>query len=216
MGTGGTGGTGGTADAASPRLAPLPRDRWGEDVREALSRAFAPDVVEWFMADDPDAPPVPTAISTLLHHPALAGTWLAYNNVLLWSPTLPDRQRELMVLRVAWRTRSEYEWVQHVRLAGRFGISAEDVEAIGRWEEHDRWTPLEAALLAATDQLLDRYRIDDATWARLAEHLDERQLVEAVFVVGTYTCLAMAFNSFALELEPGPEPDTAPPLPPAP
>ena len=60
------------------------------------------------------------------------------------------------------------------------------------------WTPLEADLLAATDQLIDRYRIDDDTWARLAQHLDEQQLVELVFVVGTYTCLAMAFNSFGL------------------
>ena len=58
------------------------------------------------------------------------------------------------------------------------------------------WTPLEADLLAATNELIDGYRVDDATWARLAEHLDERQLVEVVFVVGTYTCLAMAFNSF--------------------
>ena len=53
-------------------------------------------------------------------------------------------------------------------------------------------------VLAATDQLIDGYRIDDETWQRLATQLDERQLVEAVFVVGTYTCLAMAFNTFGL------------------
>ena len=62
--------------------------------------------------------------------------------------------------------------------------------------------PLEADLLAATDQLIDGYRIDDDTWGRLAEQLDERQLVELVFVVGTYTGLAMAFNSFGLQLDP--------------
>jgi alkylhydroperoxidase family enzyme len=64
------------------------------------------------------------------------------------------------------------------------------------------WTPLEADLLAATDQLIDRYRIDDDTWSRLAKQLDEAQLVELVFVVGTYTGLAMAFNSFGLQLDP--------------
>ena len=37
---------------------------------------------------------------------------------------------------------------------------------------------------------------------RLAEELDQPQLVELVFVIGTYTCLAMAFNSFELELDP--------------
>ena len=52
------------------------------------------------------------------------------------------------------------------------------------------------------DQLIEGYRVDDDTWKRLAEHLDERQLVELVFTVGTYTALAMAFKSFGLELDP--------------
>jgi alkylhydroperoxidase family enzyme len=140
-------------------------------------------------------------LGTLVHHPRLAGAFLAYNTVLLRSPALEPRHRELMVLRVAWRTGAPYEWLQHVRLSQRHGVTAEEVEAVAG-AAPGGWSPLEADLLAATDQLIDRYRVDDATWARLAEHLDERQLVEAVFVVGTYTCLAMAFNSFGLELDP--------------
>ncbi len=75
---------------------------------------------------------------------------------------------------------------------------------------------LESDLLAATDQLLDDYRVDDGTWARLAEQLDEHQLIELTFVVGTYTCLAMAFNTFGLELDPDLHTVDAPPLPDAP
>jgi AhpD family alkylhydroperoxidase len=149
----------------------------------------------------------------MLHHPRLAGPFLTYNNVLLTKPALDPRARELMVLRVAWRTRSKYEWVQHVKLAPRWGITPEEIEAIALGADADMWTPLERDLLAATDQLLDRYRIDDDTWTRLAEHLDEAQLVEVVFVVGTYTCLAMAFNSFGLQLEPELDAVAAPPLP---
>ncbi len=55
--------------------------------------------------------------------------------------------------------------------------------------------------LAATDQLIDHYRIDNETWARLASRLDEQRLIELVFVVGTYTGLAMAFNSFGIEVD---------------
>ena len=76
----------------------------------------------------------------------------------------------------------------------------EEVQAIAAGT--GTWTPLEADLLAATDQLIDRYRVDDDTWERLAQQLDDRQLVELVFVVGTYTGLAMAFNSFGLQLDP--------------
>ena len=146
---------------------------------------------------------MPNVLATLMHHPALAGPFLAYNNVLLQTPTLEPRMRELMVLRVAWRTRARYEWAQHVRLAERVGITATEIDAIGRGADADRWTPLEADLLAATDQLVDRYRIDDDTWARLAEQLDDRQLVELVFVVGTYTALGDGVQQLRARARPG-------------
>jgi len=196
-----------------PRIAPLPRDEWGDDAIAALRAAFGDQAADRLLATGSDAQPMPNVLPTLMRHPALAGPFLVYNQVLLSTPTVTPRLRELMILRVAWRTRSAYEWVQHVNLAPRFEITAEDIDAIARDADADHWSPLEADLLQATDQLLDHYRIDDATWARLAEHLDERQLVEVAFIVGTYTCLAMAFNSFGLELDPGLDASTAPPPP---
>jgi len=169
-------------------------------MRAALRTGF-PAAAERFLSGDADAPPVPHVLSTLLHHPALAGPFLAYNRVLLERPVLAPRLRELMILRVAWRKRSPYEWAQHVRIALSVGITPDEIQAVARGEAS--FGPLEADLLAATDQLLDRCCIEDDTWARLAEQLDERHLVEVVFVVGTYVCLAMAFNSFGLQLDPG-------------
>jgi alkylhydroperoxidase family enzyme len=193
----------------TPRIEPLPVDEWGDDEAAALRAAFGTRAVDRFRG--PDAPRVPNVLTTLMRHPALAGPFLVYNAVLLNAPTLEPRQRELMILRVAWRTRSPYEWVQHVRMAPSCGITAAEVEAIAAGAGD--WTPLEADLLAATDQMLDRYRIDDETWARLATHLDERQLIEVTFTVGTYVCLAMAFNSVGLELDPELDAVPAPRLP---
>jgi alkylhydroperoxidase family enzyme len=188
-------------------------DRWDDDARAALQAGFGKEATERFLSPGPDAARLPNALTTLMHHSGLAGPFLAYNRVLLFTPALAPRLRELMVLRVAWRTRSTYEWVQHVRLAQACGVTEAEIDAIARGGGDATWTPLEADLLAATDELIDGFRIDDATWARLAEHLDERQLVEVVFVVGTYTCLAMAFNSFGLELDPELRTLAAPPLP---
>ena len=189
------------SDVAAPRLVPLPPERWDRDALAALRVAFPEGVVDRFLAADADAAPVPNVLATMMHHPALAGPFFAYNRVLLWEPTLEPRTRELMVLRVVLADALRYEWVHHVRFAAEHGITVEDVDAIARGVDAVTWTPLERALVAATDQLIDRYRIDDDTWARLAEHLDERELVELVFLIGTYTCLAMAFNSFGLQLE---------------
>jgi 4-carboxymuconolactone decarboxylase len=190
------------SEADSPRLAPIPPDEWGDDARAALAGAYPADVVARLLSTDPDSQPMPNALATMMHHPALAGPFLVYNNVLLQRPTLQPRQRELMVLRVAWRTRSRYEWVQHLRLAPRVAITPDEIAAVADGPGASTWSPLEADLLAATDQLIDGYRVADDTWKRLAEHLDERQLVELVFTVGTYTALAMAFKSFGLELDP--------------
>ena len=119
-----------------------------------------------------------------------------------WLTRRMSKTAVCLLLRVAWRTRSPYEWLQHVRMAKQLGVTAEEIDTIAGRSSAAPWTQLEADLLAATDQLIDHYVIDDATWARLAERLDERQRMEVVFVVGSYTCLAMAFNSFGIELDP--------------
>ena len=90
--------------------------------------------------------------------------------------------------------------MQHARLAARLGITDDEIAANADGAPAG-WTPLERALLDATDELVDHYCVADGTWERLAEHLDDAQLVELVFVVGTYVGLAMAFNSFGLQID---------------
>jgi alkylhydroperoxidase family enzyme len=194
----------------SPRLAALSPAEWDEDARAALRASFPGGVGERFLSSGDDAMRVPNAIATMLHYPRLAGAFLSYNGTLLFDPALEPRLREIVILRVASRTRAPYEWEQHVRLSKRCGVTDNEITAIAS-RDAANWSPLEADLLAATDQLIDGYRIDDATWTRLAAQLEPRQLVELLFVVGTYTCLAMVFNSFGLELDPDLQPAPAPP-----
>jgi 4-carboxymuconolactone decarboxylase len=199
--------------SSGPRIAPLPKDEWADDAIAALKAAYGAKAAERILSDAPDAPPLPNVLATMMRNPALTGPFLTYNASMMRAPLLGKRNYELMVLRVAWRTRSTYEWVQHVRMAQRCGITIEEVEAVGRGSDDERWTPLEADLIAATDQLIDRYCLDDDTWARLADQLDERQLMEVAFIVGTYTCLAMVFNTFGIEVDSGLDGLPAPPLP---
>ena len=199
--------------STGPRIEPLPREEWNDDAVNALRAAFGDAAAEHLLATGPEAARMPNVLTTLMRHPALTGPFLIYNSVLLNTPTVEPRLRELMILRVAWRTRSTYEWAQHARLALRCEVTAEDIDAIARGADAGVWSPLEADLLRATDQLLEHYRIADETWARLAKHLDERRLIEIAFIVGTYTCLAMAFNSFDLELDPDLDTSTAPSFP---
>jgi 4-carboxymuconolactone decarboxylase len=193
------------------RLPPLPAEQWDDDAR-AMLRGHVKQA-DRYLSGDADAPPLPNVLGVLGNHLRLASSWLSYNGVLLDDPALDPRLREVLVLRVAWRSRSEYEWIQHVRIGRRLGLSDAHIEALTSPSPSEIWTPLERLLLEAADQLLDRRHINDDTWAALAAHLDARQLLEVPFVVGSYLCLAMVFNSVGLELDADMDPDSAPRLP---
>lgn len=193
------------------RLAPLPLAHWSPGSRDMLRGHVK--AADRYLSDTPECSPLPNVLGLLGHHPELGGAWLAYNGALLDNPTLDPRLRELMILRVSWRTRATYEWAQHVVAARALGITDDEIAAIGLDADAGNWTPLESSLLAAVDQLIDHHRVDDSTWALLADSLESRQLLEALFVVGTYVCLAMVFNSVALPPDPSTDLTAIPELP---
>ena len=63
------------------------------------------------------------------------------------------------------------------------------------------WSPEDATLLRAVDDLLSSARVADATWEELAATLDRQQLMDLVFTVGAYDVVAMAFLSFGVEVD---------------
>ena len=145
-------------------------------------------------APDPQKPPS-NALGLLARHPDLAKAFLVFNRYLLTDSTLPKRTRELVILRVAWRRRCRYEWAQHVLLARRAGITDEEINLVRAGAP----TPLNRAV----DELETDSRLSDATYKALGAELDDRQLMDLVFTVGTYGVLATAFNTFDVELDPG-------------
>ena len=126
---------------------------------------------------------------------------------LLEAGTLDPRDRELVILRVGFRTHCAYEWTQHLAMARVAGLSAAQIAAVTEGPGAAAWTDRDRDLLRAADQLVDDHVVDAPTWARLARHFDERQLLELMFVVGSYVCLAMVLNSVGLD--PTVEPDRA-------
>jgi AhpD family alkylhydroperoxidase len=186
--------------APSPRLAPLTAAGWPEEGRELLRGHLA--VADQYLSGAADAPPMPGILGVLGHHPRLAGNWLALNGGLLDDPVLDPRVRELLVLRVGWRTRCRYEWAQHTRIAAGAGVTAEEIAAMADGPPPAGWSDRERDLLSAVDQMIDAHRIDDETWDRLAGHFDERELLELLFVIGSYLCLALVLNSVDLQPDP--------------
>jgi len=140
--------------------------------------------------------------ATLVRYPGLYRRWMPFAGKLL-AGKLPPRDRELLILRSAWRCGSSYEWGQHVRLAKQAGIPAEEIARIATGPDAPGWEPFDRTLLLAVDELHDDACLTDATWATLASRYDERQMIELPMLVGQYHMLAFALNSFGVQREPG-------------
>jgi alkylhydroperoxidase family enzyme len=140
-------------------------------------------------------------LGTLAIHPALARAFNTFNGHLLFATTLSQRQRELLVLRVAALRGAAYEWAQHAVLASDVGIDADELDRIQTGVTTSGWSPLDEAMLRAVDELVLDAKISDATWKTLSADLDEQQLMDLVFTVGAYDALAMAFRSFGVQLD---------------
>jgi len=177
------------ARPTAPRIAPLADAEFDEQARELLAGV------------DPQAVAA-NIFTTLVRHPGLFRRWLPFGGKLL-AGRLPARERELAILRTGWLCRSEYEWGQHVVLARRLGISDAEIARVREGPQASGWTPLEAALLRAADELHAGACIGEGTWRELAAHLDERQLIEVPMVIGHYHLVAFTLNSLGVQREPG-------------
>jgi alkylhydroperoxidase family enzyme len=172
------------------RLSPLPADQWDDAARHAVS-GMLPE--ERRNPDDAG-----NVLSTLVRHPKLTRAYLRFSSYLLYGSTLPPRIREQIILRVAHRRDCAYEWAHHVEIGKEAGLSTADIEAARTGESKDAF---ESALMNAVDELDEKTNISDRTWAALGERLDEQQRMDLVFTTGNYIALAMALNTFGVEVE---------------
>lgn len=140
---------------------------------------------------------------TLAHHPALTTQWRVFGGYILGGSKLPVRDRELAILRVGWLCRAEYEWGHHVQIGKAAGISDEEVLRIVKGPRAAGWSPFDAALLSAADELHYDQMIGDATWAALGERYDKQQIMDLIFTIGQYHLVCMALNSIGIQLENG-------------
>jgi alkylhydroperoxidase family enzyme len=170
-------------------------------MKDALAALNPPNPRHPFPPRDPSRPKGLNVLGTLAHHTDLATAYHTFNGHLLFATSLTTRQRELLILRVGHIRDAAYEWAQHVVIAGDVGISPEEIEQVKAGPGADGWTPFEAALLTAVDELVADARIGDATYATLAAELDTKQLMDVVFTVGAYDVLAMAMRTFDVELD---------------
>ena len=149
----------------------------------------------------PDGKPL-NIFATLSHHPALLKRFNVLGGLFLGKGTLPERDREIVILRVGWNCRAVYEFGQHTIIGRRVGLTEAEIAALVRAPSTYAWRSADAALIAMADELCADDCVSDRTWQDLSGQWEEAQLVELLMLAGFYRMVSGFLNSTGVQLDP--------------
>ena len=143
----------------------------------------------------------------LSQHPTLAGVVAQQLAMLLYRGNkLDDRLRELIIMRIGWRTGAMYEWTQHWPIALRAGLTEEEILAVRDPDNSTCLGAAERSVISATDDVLNKGSITNESWQACAgflkTHEERLELVAAICNWNTFSILLKSLN---IPLEEGTE-----------
>ncbi|MBV8675142.1 MAG: carboxymuconolactone decarboxylase family protein [Acidobacteriaceae bacterium] len=143
------------------------------------------------------------AFGMLAHAPAIGGSVLKLIHSILTAADLDFFLHELVILRVSQRCQAWYAWTQHITVAQAIGLSDAQTAALARGEApEDLFSPRERALLAFTDEVLDRSRVSDRTFERVQQEFSTREVVELLITIGYFRMIGSLLTNLEVELDP--------------
>lgn len=182
------------------RIEPLALKQFPSEMHESLA-ALTPPNARYANPKTTDRPKALNTLGTFAHHPALAKAYFTFNGHLLMATTLSERQRELVIMRVAAVRKSSYEWLQHLFVSRDAGLSDEEIGRIAYGPDAPLWSGLEAAILRSVDEMIIDGGISTPTWQTLAAEMDRKQILDLIFTAGGYDTLARMFKSLDLTMD---------------
>ena len=114
---------------------------------------------------------------------------------------LPDREREVVILRVGWNCQSVYEFGQHTLIGQRVGLSLKEIDALTKDVSQHDWNNRDRLLIEMSDELCFGDCVSALTWDELSTQWNEAELVELVMVAGMYRLVSGFLNTMGVELD---------------
>lgn len=177
----------------APRVPPLPRAEWTDAAR---------DVFAYWEGDEArENGSRSNTMLTLAQHPALAIASLNMGRYFMLESTLDGRQLKIIMLRVAHRYGSTYQWTHNVAAALQMGMTAGEIAGLQEGGGAAVWSDADAAMLRAVDATCDGGLIGDALWRELEAHYSRRQIMDLVHATGYFTMVAWGLVTMGVELE---------------
>lgn len=151
----------------------------------------------------PEGLPPLNIFATMAKHPKLLDRFNRFGGFLLYRGLLPAREREIVILRVGWRSGSVYEFGQHTVIGRGAGLTDEEVRRLAVDRVDDAWSDDDRNLIELADQLCTTNKVDDALWERLSRRWNEQEVMELLVVAGFYRLVSGFLNATGVQLEQG-------------
>lgn len=140
----------------------------------------------------------PAIFTTLGRGRGLFWGWLHFAGRLMPGGTLPRRQTELVILRVAALRECAYEFEHHSVLGKRAGVTEDDLVRVRAGSTAAGWSDTEELLLRAAEELVTTKDLTDVTWDQLRTAYHDRGALEVVLLIGHYDMLATTLMTLRL------------------
>lgn len=160
-----------------------------------------PEVKEVFQKIEDNGAKVSNLYKVVANSPYVLRNFIRLGSSILGRMGLPPNRRELVIVRVAKLTNSEYEWVQHTSLALETGISQGQLDTIGDWKNSPNFNDEERAILQYTDEVVQNVSVTDQTFSTLKKFFDEQSIVELTLTAGYYVMVARLLVPLQVEID---------------
>ncbi|SDI96796.1 Alkylhydroperoxidase family enzyme, contains CxxC motif [Frankineae bacterium MT45] len=137
--------------------------------------------------------------TTMGRNRKLFRVWLRFGSAMMPRGTLPRRDTELMILRVAYLRSCTYEFTHHERIGRSIGLTDDDIADITHGPTATRWTDRERTILRAVDSIHQTRDISDELWSELAGYLSESDLIEVCLLITHYEMLATFISTLRIQ-----------------
>ena len=117
---------------------------------------------------------------------------------------LDPRLRELAILQVGYLAKSPYEYAHHVKIGREFGVTDDDIRAIGE-ETAGRPTKLDAlskTVLRAARQMTSELAMSDETFAELERALGRQNVIDLALAIAFYNAVVRLLGTLQIDVEP--------------
>jgi alkylhydroperoxidase family enzyme len=136
----------------------------------------------------------------LANAPALAGSALRLGETILTKTDLDPVLRELVILRSAVVTGTEYEWVQHEAIAKTVGMSTEKIDAVRSGAEGP-FDARELLVLQLVDGVIGKGTPAEELVRRGEAELGRAELIEVLLIAGYYAMLGGVMRAVRIDVD---------------